>query len=166
MGFLCSCRYKNPTATADHYLIIMSFLNKVGNGASMTNSIDLVCNSISLLQADGSLQPLAMCVTVAPVNAPTFTGTVGGIDSTSVAELALHTSEITQNAHNISSLIISTNNTCASQLGLINVDANGLSSLVASTNSTFVSQLGLINVNANGLSSLVVSTSNTFASQL
>ena len=144
----------------------MSFLNKAGNGASMTNSIDLVCNSISLLQPDGSLQLLTLGGTVAPVNAPTFTGTVGGIDSASVVELALHTSQIAQNKNNISSFITSTNNTCASQLGLINVNANGLSSLVASTNNTFASQLGLLNVNANGLSSLITSTNNTFAAQL
>ena len=69
---------------------IMSFWNRVGNGASMSNSVDIVANSISLIQPDGSLQTLTIGGTVAPVNAPTFTGTVGGIYAASVAELALH----------------------------------------------------------------------------
>ena len=86
----------------------MYCLNKDGNGACMTNSIDLICNSISLIQPDGSIQP--------------FTGTVGGIDAASVAQLALHTSQIAQNTNSISSLVVSTNHTFASQRGLINAN--------------------------------------------
>ena len=65
----------------------MAFLNRVGNGASMTNSIDLVCNSVSIINPDGSLQPVS-------ANNPVFTGTITGVDNVSVAQLALHQSEI------------------------------------------------------------------------
>ena len=34
-------------------------LNRVGNGASMTNRIDIVANSICLVAPDGSLQPFS-----------------------------------------------------------------------------------------------------------
>ena len=136
----------------------MSFLNRVGNGASMTNSIDIVAHSISLIQPDGSLQTLTLGGTIAPVNAPTFTGAVGGIDAASVAELALHKSQIAQNANAISSLGTATNNTFTSHLNLI----NGHTANITNINSTSTSHLGLINTNANGLASLITSTNNTF----
>jgi hypothetical protein len=65
----------------------MAFLNKIGNGASMTNSIDLVCNSISVINLDGSLQSVS-------ANNPVFTGTITGVDNVSVSQLALHQAEI------------------------------------------------------------------------
>ena len=45
----------------------MAFLNKVGS-CNMIGSLDIVANSISLIQPDGSLQVLSLGGTVPPVN--------------------------------------------------------------------------------------------------
>ena len=56
----------------------MTFYNKQGD-CSQTNSVDIIANSISLIQPDGSLQTLTIGGTIAPVNDPIFTGTVQGV---------------------------------------------------------------------------------------
>ena len=61
----------------------MAFYNKKGS-SNMTNSLDIVANSFSLIRADGSLQPLIIGSTIAPVNDPTFTGTVAGVSANSI----------------------------------------------------------------------------------
>ena len=111
----------------------MSFLNRVGNGASMTNSIDIVANSISIINPDGSLQSLTSAN-------PVFTGTITGVDTNSVAQLAYQQSEINVNGSNISSLITWTNNSFISQLNLINLNGSRISNI----NSTLTSQLPLL----------------------
>ena len=65
----------------------MSFLNKLGSGANMTGSLDVVAHSISLINPDGSLQSTS-------ANNPVFTGVITGVDTASVAQLALHQSQI------------------------------------------------------------------------
>ena len=47
----------------------MTFYNKQGD-CSQTNSVDIIANSISLIQPDGSLQTLTIGGTIAPVNDP------------------------------------------------------------------------------------------------
>ena len=48
----------------------MTFYNKQGD-VSMTNSVDIIANSISLIQPDGTLQALTVGGTSVPVNNPT-----------------------------------------------------------------------------------------------
>ena len=57
----------------------MAFSNASSNGASITNSRDLVCNSISLTNPDGSLTSLTLGGTVAPATNPNFQGSVAGV---------------------------------------------------------------------------------------
>jgi hypothetical protein len=61
----------------------MAFLNRLGSGANMTGSLDIVANSISVINPDGSLQSVS-------ANNPVFTGTITGVDNVSVSQLALH----------------------------------------------------------------------------
>ena len=61
----------------------MAFLNKVGQ-CNMTGSVDVVANSISLINPDGTIQQLTLGGTVAPVNNPSFSGTVQGVTKESV----------------------------------------------------------------------------------
>ena len=61
----------------------MAFYNKKGS-SNMINSLDIVANPFSLIRADGSLQPLTIGGTIAPVNNPTFTGTVAGVTADSI----------------------------------------------------------------------------------
>ena len=49
----------------------MTFYNKQGD-VSQTNSVDIIANSISLIQPDGSLQTLTIGGTIAPVNDPIY----------------------------------------------------------------------------------------------
>ena len=65
----------------------MSFINKQGSGANMTGSLDIVANSISIINPDGTLQTVS-------ANNPTFTGTITGVDNVSVAQLAVHQTQI------------------------------------------------------------------------
>jgi hypothetical protein len=58
--------------------------NRLGSGANMTGSLDLVCNSISLIQPDGTLQALTLGGTIAPVNNPNLTGNVAVNNNVSV----------------------------------------------------------------------------------
>ena len=60
----------------------MAFYNKKGS-SNMTNSLDIVANSYSVIQPDGSLLPLTIGGTIAPVNNPTFTVTVAGVTADS-----------------------------------------------------------------------------------
>ena len=55
----------------------MAFLNKFGNGASMTNSIDVVCNSISLIGPDGTLTKFTGSASGTGVVGPV--GDIGGV---------------------------------------------------------------------------------------
>ena len=149
----------------------MSFLNKVGS-CNMTGSVDIVANSITLIRPDGSLQELTLGGTIAPVNNPTFTGTVQGVTKDSIglgnvdntSDLNKPTSSATQNALN--TIISNTNTSLTSQLNLINANTNKITVLTSSTNNTLTSHLTSINTNASNIANLVTSTNNTFASQL
>jgi hypothetical protein len=149
----------------------MAFLNKVGS-CNMTGSVDIVANSLSLIKPDGSLQTLTLGGTIAPIDSPQFTGSVGGVSKETVglgnvdntSDLSKPISAATQNALN--TVVLNTNSTLTSHLGLINTNKTNLSNLVISTNNTFASHLSSINTNITNLSNLVISTNNTFASQL
>ena len=173
----------------------MTFYNKQGN-CNMTNSVDIIANSISLVQPDGTLQTLTIGGTIAPVNNPTFTGTVAGVSKEQIglgnvdntSDLNKPISTATQSALN--TVIANTNTTLTSHLGLIYTNVTGLSTInttvttneavmnnntskinvlntsVSNINSTLTSQLNLINTTNNNLSLLTTSTNNTFASQL
>jgi hypothetical protein len=112
----------------------MAFYNKKGS-CNMTNSLDIVANSISLIQPDGSLQTLTIGGTIAPVNNPTFTGTVAGVTADSIglgqvnntSDLNKPVSIATQNALN--TVVANTNTTLASHLSLINSHTTGIASV-------------------------------------
>ena len=124
----------------------MAFLNKIGS-CNMTGSIDIVANSITLIKPDGTLQALTLGGTIAPVNNPTFTGTVQGVTKESIglgnvdntSDINKPISSATQNALN--TVISNTNTTLTSQLGLINSNTNKITILTTSTNNTFVHNL-------------------------
>lgn len=138
----------------------MTFYNKKGS-SNMTNAVDIIANSISLVQPDGSLQTLTIGGTIAPVNNPTFTGTVAGFSANSIglgnvdntSDLNKPISTATQSALN--TVIANTNTTLTSHLGLIYTNSTGLSNLntkvntneavvvasVSNINSTLTSQL-------------------------
>ena len=166
----------------------MTFLNKKGS-SNMTNAVDIIAHSISLVQPDGSLQTLTIGGTIAPVNNPTFTGTVAGVSANSIglgnvdntSDLNKLISTATQSALN--TVIANTNTTLTSHLGLIYTNSTGLSTLntkvitneavltalntsVSNINSTLTSQLGLINTTNTNLSLLTSATNSTFAAQL
>ena len=105
----------------------MAFLNKVGQ-CNMTGSVDVVANSISLLNPDGTLQKLTLGGTVAPVNNPSFSGTVQGVTKESVG-------------------LGNVDNTSDLNKPVSNATQNEFNTVVANTNATLTSQLGLINVN-------------------
>ena len=135
----------------------------------MTNSVDIVANSISLIQPDGSLQTLTIGGTIAPVNDPIFTGTVqgvtkgqiglGNVDNTS--DLNKPISIATQNALN--SVIANTNASLTSHLVMINDNTSGVTSLNTSVN-TIKSQITSLNTsvfnNTSGVTSLNTSVIN------
>ena len=56
----------------------MTFYNKRGS-SNMTNAVDIIANSISLVLPDGTLQTLTIGGSIAPVNNPTFTWNVQGV---------------------------------------------------------------------------------------
>ena len=149
----------------------MAFLNKVGS-CNMTGCVDIIANSLSLIKPDGSLQTLTLGGTIAPINSPQFTGTVGGVSKETVglgnvdntSDLSKPISAATQNALN--TIVLNTNSTLTSHLGLINTDKVNLSNLVVSTNNTFASHLTKINTNTLDITGLITSTNNTFASHL
>ena len=152
----------------------MTFYNKQGN-CNMTNSVDIIANSISLVQPDGTLQTLSIGGTIAPVNNPTFTGTVQGVTAASIGlDQVNNTSDInkpistaTQNKFN--TVIADTNSTLTSHLNLINTNTASISSLnvsVNNINTNLTTQLSLINASNTAVTNLITSTNNTFASQL
>ena len=110
-------------------ILYMTFYNKQGD-CSMTNSIDIIANSISLIQPDGTLQALTVGGTIAPVNNPSFTGTVGGVTKEQIglgnvensSDLNKPISISTQSALN--AIISNTNTTFTSHLGMINSKPN------------------------------------------
>ena len=112
----------------------MTFYNKQGD-CSQTNSVDIIANSISLIQPDGSLQTLTIGGTIAPVNDPIFTGTVQGVTKTQIglgnvdntSDLNKPVSIATQNALN--TVICNTNTTLTTHLGYINTNVTGLATL-------------------------------------
>ena len=127
----------------------MTFYNKQGV-CSMTNSVDIVANSISLIQPDGSLQTLTIGGTIAPVNDPIFTGTVQGVTKSQIglgnvdntSDLNKPISIATQNALN--SVIANTNASLTSQLVMINDNTSGVTSSNTSGN-TIKSQITSLN---------------------
>ena len=144
----------------------------------MTNSVDIIANSISLIQPDGSLLSLTVGGTIAPVNDPVFTGTVqgvtkgqlglGNVDNTS--DLNKPVSIATQSALN--TVIANTNTTLTSHISLINGHTSGITSLNASV-TNINSQINSLNTsvtnNTSGVTSLNTSVSNinsTLTSQL
>ena len=112
----------------------MTFYNKQGD-CSQTNSVDIIANSISLIQPDGSLQTLTIGGTIAPVNDPIFTGTVqgvtkaqigsGNVDNTS--DLNKPISIATQSAFNTAKA--NTNASLTSHLTLINGNTASITSV-------------------------------------
>ena len=163
----------------------MTFLNRHGS-SNMTNSVDIIANSISLILPDGTIQSLTIGGSIAPVNNPAFTGNVqgvskeqiglGNVDNTS--DLNKPVSTATQSALN--TVIANTNTTLTSHLGLIYTNSTGLSNLstkvntneaaltasVSNINSTLTSQLGLINTTDTNLTLFTSATNSTFAAQL
>jgi len=152
----------------------MTFHNKLGS-CSMTNSVDIVANSISLIQSDGTLQNLT------GGNNSTGTGTgitkeslgLGNVDN--VSDMNKPISLATQSALNINK--VHTNATFTSHLNMINNTNNNLSTLNnsinnnlsqlnSSINNTFTSHLNLINNTNTNLSTLTTSINNTFTSNL
>ena len=117
----------------------MTFYNKHG-ACNMTNSIDIIANSISLIQPDGTLQTLTIGGTIAPVNNPTFTGTVAGVTADSIglgqvnntSDLNKPLSVATQK--NFNTVIADTGATLTSHINLINTNTASISSLNASVN--------------------------------
>ena len=128
----------------------MTFYNKKGS-SNMTNAVDIIANSISLVQPDGSLQTLTIGGTIAPVNNPTFTGTVAGVSKQQIglgnvdntSDLNKPISTATQSALN--TVIANTNTTLTSHLGLINTNSTGLSNLNTKviTNEAVLTSLGV-----------------------
>ena len=152
----------------------MAFYKKKGS-SNMTNSLDIVANSFSLIRADGSLQPLTIGGTIAPVNNPTFTGTVAGVTADSIglgqvdntSDIDKPVSIATQAALN--TVVSNTSATFASHLSLINNNTAGIASLNTSVNginSNLTTQLSLISAQNTALNTLKVSTNNTLSSQL
>ena len=101
----------------------MAFLNKIGQ-CNMTGSVDVVANSISLINPDGTLQKLTLGETTAPVYHPSLQGTVQGVTKDSVglgnvdntSDLNKPVSNATQTVFN--SAVANTNATLTSQLAL------------------------------------------------
>ena len=124
----------------------MAFLNKLGS-CNMTGSVDIVANSISLIKPDGTLQSLTLGGTIAPVNDPQFTGIVQGVTKESVG-------------------LGNVNNTSDINKPISSATQSALNTVVLNTNSTFTSHLGILNTNTNNITNLITSTNNTFASHL
>ena len=155
----------------------MTFYNKRGS-SNMTNAVDIIANSISLVQPDGTLQTLTIGGSIAPVNNPTFTGNVqgvskeqtglGNVDNTS--DLNKPISIATQSALN--AVISNTNATLTSHLYLINTNTTGLTALSArvSTNETAIiginSDLASNTVKINNLNTSVSNINSTLTSHL
>ena len=155
----------------------MTFYNQQGN-CNMTNSVDIVANSISLILPDGTLQSSTIGGSIAPVNNHTFTGDVGGftkqqiglgnVDNTS--DLNKPLSIATQSALNTA--IANTNTTLTSHSGLINTNSIGLSTLNTEVNTNEAALIALnseVDSNTlrfNGLNTSVSNINLTLTSQL
>ena len=112
----------------------MAFLNKQGL-CNLTGCVSLIANSISVIKPDGTIEEWDLGGNIAPTHNPTFTGIVNGIDRVSIgldnvnntSDLDKPVSTATQNA--INTVVYNTNNTCTSQLGLINGNTNSISNI-------------------------------------
>jgi hypothetical protein len=109
-------------------------MNKLGNGANLTNAVDVVANSVSIIQngqvvdiGDLFVRNAVVGSVVAPVNNPQFTGNVNGVDAASVglgnvnntSDLNKPISTATQAALNLKANLTSLNK---AGVGLGNVD--------------------------------------------
>jgi hypothetical protein len=141
----------------------------------MTNSVDIIANSISLIQPDGTLKTLTIGGTIAPVNNPTFTGTGQGVTADSIglgqvnntSDLNKPLSIATQ--HKVNTVIADTGAPLTSHIKLINTNTASISSLNASVNTinaNLATDLSLIYAESTAITNLITSTNNTFASQL